>query len=96
LKLQGLKIQNAKDEVSFLQAEINKFHATHVNARRIVNKIFWEVEVNDVDRNKDFNCATIVGRRKAHQVRLVLGQDPTMLEYKDLSLLLYEMHGLYN
>jgi len=31
-KFQGLKIQNAKEMISFLQSEFNKFHAIHPNA----------------------------------------------------------------
>jgi hypothetical protein len=40
IKPQGFKIQNAKEVVSFLQFEVNKFHATHPSAQRIVNKTF--------------------------------------------------------
>ncbi len=32
LKPQGLKTQDAKEAINFLQLEINKFHATHPNA----------------------------------------------------------------
>jgi hypothetical protein len=31
-KFQGLKIQNAKEMISFLQSEFSKFHAAHLNA----------------------------------------------------------------
>ncbi len=66
LKPQGLKIQNAKEVVTFLQLESNKFHAAHPNVNRIVNKIFWEVNVGDVDRSSPFHWSTIIGSRKTH------------------------------
>ncbi len=85
IKPQIFKIQNSKEAVSFLQSKSNKFHATHMNARRIVNKTFWEVKVSDADRSSGFHCAIVLGNRKAHQVKLVTCQDPTMLECKDVS-----------
>jgi hypothetical protein len=39
--------------------------------------------VGDVDRMKDFHCAIVLGNRKAHQVRSISCQDPTMLENHD-------------
>ncbi len=56
---------------------------THENAKRIVNQTFWEIKVGDVDRTRDFNCATIVRNRKAHQVWSIMCRDPTMLEYRN-------------
>jgi hypothetical protein len=41
IKPQGFKIQNAKKIVNLLQFEVNKFHAAHPNAQKIVNKTFW-------------------------------------------------------
>jgi hypothetical protein len=71
--------------VSFLQSKINKFHVAHPNAWRIVNQMFWEAKMGDVDRSNPFHRSTIIGSWKAQQVKSVTCWDPTMLEYKDIS-----------
>jgi len=50
--------------------------------------------VGDVDRTRDFHCATILGSKKAHQVQLVNYQNLTMLEYCDISCFLLTIKTL--
>ncbi len=85
IKPQQFKIQNAKEVDNLLQCEVNKFHVTHPNARKIMNKTFQQVKVGDVDKSSGFHCAIVPRSQKAHQVRLVTCQDPTMLEYRNVS-----------
>jgi len=61
IKPQGLKIQNVREVVNFLQTKANKFHAAKENAQIKVNKTLWEVKVGDVDKSKGFHCQIIVG-----------------------------------
>jgi hypothetical protein len=63
-----MKIQNVHEVVSYLKAESNKYHASHLGVRRVVNKYFWEEKEGDIDRIKVHDCATMKGSHKAHQV----------------------------
>jgi hypothetical protein len=51
-------------------------HAIHPSARRVVNKHFWEVKEGDIDQTKAYDCATMKGSYKAHQVHSVNCHDP--------------------
>jgi len=68
-----------------LKLEANKHHATHANARRQINKFFWNVKVGDVDRSKPFNCETIYGSHNMHQICSVSHKDPTLLQVHEIS-----------
>jgi hypothetical protein len=50
LKPNGMKIQNAHEATTFLRVESNKFHASHLVARKVVNKHFWEIKEVDIDK----------------------------------------------
>jgi hypothetical protein len=63
-----MKIQSAHEAISYLKAKCNKYHATHPNARRVVNKHFWEVKEGDIDQTKAYDCAIMNGSLKVHQV----------------------------
>jgi hypothetical protein len=80
-----MKFQNVHEAVTFLRAESNKFHASHLIARKVVNKYFWEVEEGDIDRAWTFECSTIKGSCKVHQVQSVNYQDPTQVQYIHLT-----------
>jgi hypothetical protein len=43
-------------------------HATHPNTWRIVNKVFWEIGINNVDKTQIHGCKTMAGSRGMHQV----------------------------
>jgi hypothetical protein len=44
-------------------------HAAHPNARRIVNKILWEICVNEVDKTHSHGYAIVAhGNKRMHQV----------------------------
>jgi hypothetical protein len=45
-----MKIQNAHEATIFLKVESNKFHASYLVARKVVNKYFWEVKEVDIDK----------------------------------------------
>lgn len=49
MKLDGLKFQNAHEVVSYLKAQVEKHHASHINAKRTMKKIFWELEIGDIN-----------------------------------------------
>jgi hypothetical protein len=38
-------------------------HVVHLNVRRFVHKIFWEILPIDVDRIHTYGCATFAGSR---------------------------------
>jgi len=80
-----MKIQNVHEVVIFLKAESNKFHASHLVARKVVNKYFWEVKESDIDRARAFECSTTKGSCKVHQVWSVNCQDPAQVQYKHLT-----------
>jgi hypothetical protein len=50
LKPNGMKIQNAHEVATFLRVESNKFHASHLVVRKVVNKYFWGVKEVDIDK----------------------------------------------
>jgi hypothetical protein len=50
LKPNGMKIQNAHEATIFLKVESNKFHASYLVARKVVNKYVWEVKEVDIDK----------------------------------------------
>jgi len=50
LKPNGMKIQNAHEATIFLKVESNKFHASYLVARKVVNKYFWEVKEVDIHK----------------------------------------------
>jgi hypothetical protein len=51
-----MKIQNAHEAITFLKAKLNKFHASHLATRKMVNKYFWEVKEVDINRARAFEC----------------------------------------
>jgi hypothetical protein len=56
-----LKLQNAHEVVLYLKAKANKHHASHNNVRRIVNKVFWEIKISDINSSRCYNCNTVNG-----------------------------------
>ncbi len=73
--------------MAFLKAKSNKYHIMHLRARCHVNKYFHLVKVGDVDRSKNFECETMKGILKLHQVRFVSHKDPTICQFQHLSCL---------
>lgn len=84
IKPHGQKLQNASDFVQFLKSEFNKYHAAHAFAKKQVNKLFWEIKVGDVDKSKGWECETLNGNQKMHQVRYVSHKDLTLLQCHEL------------
>jgi hypothetical protein len=85
MKPDGMQIHNSLEAVTYLRAQAAKLHAAHPNARRTTHKYFWEVKKDDVKRDNAFDCQTVKGSRRAHQVRSVCPRDPTLIEYRDSS-----------
>jgi hypothetical protein len=45
-------------------------HVTHPNIRRIINKVFSEIGVDDVDKFHTYGCSTVARSRGMHQVMI--------------------------
>jgi hypothetical protein len=41
--------------------------------------------VGDVDRSSPFHASIVIGSRKAHQVKFITSQNPTLMEFRDIS-----------
>ncbi len=87
IKTNGQKLQNASECVQFLVSEFNKYHVAYAYAfaKKQANKLFWEIKVGDVDRSKGWECETLNGNWKMHQIRYVSHKDPTLLQCRELS-----------
>lgn len=86
MKPNAMKIQNDADAVAYLKHEANKYHASHPgNARKMINKHFWEIKKCDIDRSRVVDACTVKGSLKAHQARSKSHTDPTLVEWRDLS-----------
>jgi hypothetical protein len=81
----GMKIQNVHEMVIYLREKSNKYHASHPTTKKMVHKYIWEVKEGDIDRTRTFDCSTMQGRRKAHQVGSVNYHDLTQVRYRHLS-----------
>jgi ABC-type transporter MlaC component len=57
MKPYGMKKQNVHEVVTYLKAKSNKYHASHLVARKMVHKCFWQVKVDDIDRATTFDCS---------------------------------------
>jgi hypothetical protein len=68
-----------------LKAEVEKHHASHNDARRIMNKFFWELQVGDINRSHRYNCNIINGNKGMHQVRSMSTRDPTLIQFRHVS-----------
>jgi hypothetical protein len=85
IKPDAQRIQSANDVVLFLRGEANKYYAAHDGARRRIQKHCWEIKQGDIDRLRPFDCLTMKGSQKSHQVRSVSSSDSTLIEYRSLS-----------
>lgn len=85
MKPNAEKIQNAADAVAFLKREANKHHAGPSSSRRVVDKHFWLVNKEDVDRSESFDCSTVHGSRSMFQARSVNCRDQTLIAHRNLS-----------
>lgn len=79
IKPHGQKLQNVNECVQFLKSKCNKYHVAYPSTRKHVNKFFWEVKVGDVDKSKGWECGTLNGSQKMHQVKSISHKDPTLL-----------------
>jgi hypothetical protein len=43
-------------------------YAAHPNTWRIINKVFWEIGINNIDRTQIDGCKIMAGSRRMHQV----------------------------
>ncbi len=43
-------------------------HATHPNVRMTINKHFWEICPNDVDKTHGYGCSIMLNIKRIHQV----------------------------
>jgi hypothetical protein len=59
--MDGKRLQNASDVVSFCESKKMEEHVTYPNARRQVSWFFHLVELEDVDRSAMWDCKNIVG-----------------------------------
>jgi hypothetical protein len=44
-------------------------HATHPNTQRIISKVVWEIDVDDVNKSLTYGCSIVAGNRGMHQVK---------------------------
>ncbi len=51
----------------------------------MIYKFFWEIKVGDVDKSKGWECETLNGNQKMHQVKYVSHKDPTLLQCCEFS-----------
>lgn len=79
------KLDNVLYIVNFLKREANKKYVTHPKVRRSINKHFWQVQINSVDRSHMLNYETFLGTKSLHQVWSVSHKDPTLFQIQDLS-----------
>jgi hypothetical protein len=75
------KLQCAGDVVKYLREEATRRHVVYPSIRKITSKYFWEVTKHDINRNQLYECQTIHGSHKAHQVQSISHQDLTLIEY---------------
>jgi hypothetical protein len=84
------RLQNSADVVNFLQ-EVLTTRATssypNVGGREKaeVFRKFWHIGVNDVNRQKKWECSTIEGMRQLHFVSSLFVADSTKLMCRDFS-----------
>jgi uncharacterized Fe-S cluster protein YjdI len=80
-----IKVQNAHEVASYLKAQVEKCHASHINAKRTMKKVFWELEIGDINQSCRHSYNTIKGNRSMHQVRSMLARDPTLNQFRQVS-----------
>jgi hypothetical protein len=85
VKPDGLKLQNAHEVVSYLKAQAKKHHASHINTKKTMKKVYWELEIGDINQSCHHSCNTIKGSRSMHQVRSMLARDPTLIQFRQVS-----------
>lgn len=85
MKPNAMKIQIVADVIAYLKHEANKYHGSHPNARKMINKHFREIKKCDIDRSRVVDACTMKGSLKAHHAIFKSHTDPTLVERRDLS-----------
>jgi hypothetical protein len=87
LKVDGYKLQNARDVVSFLDSiQSSAGDSSSVTMRKDVHRVYREIGKTEVDKMKRvFNCKTIPGSRSMHSVRSMSHSNPKLIECCDYS-----------
>ncbi len=86
LDVHGPNLQNAIDVVDLLHNHLSsrpKF--SYSKERRIINRHFWHVKLEDVDRLTKYTCETVKGIRDILLARLVSSGDVDKLMKKNLA-----------
>lgn len=66
VKPNGLKLQNSHEMVSYLKAQATKYHASHNNAKRTTNNIFWEIKVGGISQSHGDICNIVSCSKNMH------------------------------
>ncbi len=83
--MDGRRLQNANDVVSFYESKQMEEHVAYLNARRQVSWFFHLVKSEDVNRSVTWNCKNIVRTRSLPYVALVSHRDVTLLNLRELA-----------
>lgn len=52
---------------------------------KTMKKVYWELEIGDINQSCHHSCNTIKGSRSMHQVRSMLARDPTLIQFRQVS-----------
>ena len=81
----SLKMQCAEDVVNYCRAKQSEVHAAFPNARREVDKFYYLIGSNDVDRSNTLDCKKVTGSRSMHSICSVSETDITNVRSRFLS-----------
>jgi hypothetical protein len=83
LKSEGAILHNAYDVVNFLRISMSLLHAAYAIARQLVQLVFWEIKIGDIDRTHGFDCRIVSDSCKMHSIRSRSHYNKSLLQTRD-------------
>ncbi len=68
--------------VSYLKAQSTKHHASHNNAKKTMNKIFWGIKVGGISQSHDGIYNIVSGNKSMHHVQSMSIRNPTLIQFR--------------
>lgn len=85
LDVHGPRLEDAETVVEFLREKLSERPRSAYGDRRPVQRTFWHVLEDDVDRESNFDCDPIKGCREVHSVQSVGSMDVNKLLKRNLA-----------
>ncbi|CAM6081914.1 unnamed protein product [Calypogeia fissa] len=82
--IQGAKLDNAHDVVKFCEDKFALGQEKEYGDVQLVRRLFWEIPLGDVNRNKKWDCDPIKGSRKLHCFDGFSSKLSTLLQVREL------------